>query len=593
MSERKTNQTFVYTGGIEYSFNNVILDGKNGVAPYLPLEGYGGIGPIPNDGDTVTMRTGDIGLKAGVKDLQPTMNNKFFYLVTDELYDKEDIETVKDLATEVSVAIVSGKYEGTFVFSNPNNYENLYLIWDYADNMDGGTASYSGGEVTKYVDIDFEGKLGVAGVDYVVTDTPARILLKNGSSIVADTGYVGLNTTANYDDLIAAGVAEEDINLTEPYDGLVNNGTGSLLFQKKTVSIDSKMIVESPLPGTSWALTTVAATRTLFYVDLTERDTAAETETDCPTYALYHDGFSSLPQPGDTIYRNPDPDLTATAGSADTAGKYFLMDSVLCTGTPAATSRWFTSTEFGVVTNTGNPDSTCLEVAAPTITQIDIEMLSSTYVDMCLEASNNPTSWEIISSFNNYEIDGGGCGVIYEYTNYNGETVTDVIGKNLQRLAASTSLPVITSGTGTVTLIGANPKGSIPQGLTLNTTTGNLSGTPLSTGIYTLTAQATNCFGTSVSEDIVITVVSSVKMTAFGIASEEAQATSALAIALSPSAYTVMYHLGSATLPIVGDMTYANAEGTEVIIGNSQWYRISNSASAYQIDATGRVISIV
>ena len=80
MSEIKTNQTFVYTGSSEYSFDNVVLNKKTGFSLYSPRRGNGGINEIPYDGATVTMKTGTIGAGSGVKDLQPSMNNKLYYL---------------------------------------------------------------------------------------------------------------------------------------------------------------------------------------------------------------------------------------------------------------------------------------------------------------------------------------------------------------------------------------------------------------------------------------------------------------------------------------------------------------------------------
>ena len=115
MSEIKTNQTFVYTGSSEYSFNNVVLDTETGFSLYAPRRGNGGINEIPYDGATVTMKTGVIGSGSTVKDLQPSMNNRLYYLVTDTVYTQESKDIVISLATEVPVAIVSGKYEGEFI----------------------------------------------------------------------------------------------------------------------------------------------------------------------------------------------------------------------------------------------------------------------------------------------------------------------------------------------------------------------------------------------------------------------------------------------------------------------------------------------
>lgn len=588
MSEIKVNQTFIYTGGTEYTFDNVVLDTSTGFSLNSIQKGNGGIGSIPYNGATVTMRTGDIALSGGVKPLQPAMNNKLYYLVTDKLYTQDQSDIVISLATEIPVAIVSGKYEGSFVFNNPNEYENLYLIWDYSDSMDGGTASYSGGEVTKYIDVDFEDDLGTAGIDYNVTDTPARFILKDGSRTLADSGFVGLNSLANYNDLLSAGVLEEDINLTSPYDGLVNNGAGSLTFQKQSVLSDAKIIAESPLPSTSWSLTTSSTSRVSFFYDATNRDNPDDTEPDCPNKNYYHDGSESLPQVGDIVYGAVD-----GTGVINGSNKYHLVDTVECTGPSTTTSRWILLDESGLVLATGNPHSTCVEVAAPTITQIDVEMTDTKRIDLFFEATNNPTSWEIISTYNNYEIDGGEKGIILTFTDFLGDSVTEVFGKGEVASIASNTPPVITSGSGTVTLADANSKGSLPEGLTFDTSTGALSGTPIGTGVYTVSLQAQNCFGTSILKDVEVSVVSAVKLKAFAIDSDEPQSSEALSAALSPASYEIMYHDGASTLPAVGDVIYTGPRALEKLIGNNQWYRINSSAASFQVDHKGRVLTII
>ena len=227
MAERKVNQRFSYTGSSDYEINNVILDDKSGVSYINTLTGVGGVGPIPYDGATVTVETGVIGSSSDVKDLQPGMDNKLYYLITDETFTEDDKDTVLSLATEIPVTVVSSRYQGTFVFKNPNECKNLYLIWDYTETLE-TVVSFSGQVDEKVIDVDFGSDIGRAGVRYGVSDTPARFVIKNGSTTVADSGYVGLNSLANYNALIAAGVDDADINLQTPYDGLVNNGTADL-----------------------------------------------------------------------------------------------------------------------------------------------------------------------------------------------------------------------------------------------------------------------------------------------------------------------------------------------------------------------------
>ena len=113
--------------------------------------------------------------------------------------------------------------------------------------MGTGAASYSGGLVTKNIDVDFGTGIGLTGIDYDVTDTPARFVIKSGTATLVDTGYIGLNSTANYNALIAAGVSADDIKLSNPYNGSVNNGIGRALIQKTTDSLEGQIVAYSPL----------------------------------------------------------------------------------------------------------------------------------------------------------------------------------------------------------------------------------------------------------------------------------------------------------------------------------------------------------
>jgi hypothetical protein len=61
-----------------------------------------------------------------VRDFDPNMNNRMFYLVTDQTYTLDQYDTVLSIATEVYPTLTAGEFVATFVFSNPNDYKNLY-----------------------------------------------------------------------------------------------------------------------------------------------------------------------------------------------------------------------------------------------------------------------------------------------------------------------------------------------------------------------------------------------------------------------------------------------------------------------------------
>jgi hypothetical protein len=304
MSEKKVTYIYSYTGSVEYSFSNVILDDKNRMQASGNISGYEGIDAIPYDGATVTMKA-DASGATDQKDFDPPLNNRLFYLVTDEVYTEDDYDTIVSLATEIYPTLVSGEFVATFVFNNPNNYSNLYLFWDYRNNLDEGTVTNTASDFEKYIEVNLGDNVGRSGVYYDITDVPARIKIMWNDVVVADTGYVGLNSLVNYNALISAGVSDDDINLVEPYDGLVNNGTSTLLFNKYSSLSNAVVKVESPLSSVSFLLETVLPSLKSFYIDTTN-GTIDDVCDQCPTTVYYHDGIGTRPVEGDRIYTDAD-----------------------------------------------------------------------------------------------------------------------------------------------------------------------------------------------------------------------------------------------------------------------------------------------
>lgn len=233
-----TNQSFEYTGSAQYDINNVILSDAS-IALFDTLTGVGGVDYMPYNGSIVTVKSGD---PSGLSDeLVPTLNNKLYYLVSDQLYDQSSRDIIISLATEIPVIYTTGIYEGTFTFVNPNDYEYLYLLWDYSDNIGTGTVSFRGETSDRSISFPLGGDIGITGIKYNAIDYPTRFQIKWGDVIVADSQYVGLNSLANYNALIADGVDPSNIALQAPYDGLVNNGAGSLLFKSLLLELDLTM----------------------------------------------------------------------------------------------------------------------------------------------------------------------------------------------------------------------------------------------------------------------------------------------------------------------------------------------------------------
>jgi hypothetical protein len=384
----KIDISFSYTGSSEYSFDPIIDTNNNNSIVLSTEEGYQGIDSIPYDGATVTMKAESTSSRT----FNPALNNRMFYLVTDQVYTPDQYDDIISAATEIYPTI-SGHgtvFTATFVFSNPNNYKNLYLIWDYVNDMDEGQTSGRDTDFERYIDIDYGSDLGRSGLYYDIDSTPARIKIQWGGEVVLDTGYVGLNSTANYNALIAAGVSDDDINLVEPYDGLVNNGTATATFNKYNSTGDAIIKVESPLTTVSWAIETVSPSLTSFFIDPTD-GTIDDVCNQCPTTTYYHDGEGTRPVEGDRIFTD-----TAGASPYDGNSAYHLTDTVTCPGAPIADGQWIIVDSDGYVTATDTCN--CVQFAPPLISQDSITFRVGQSESIRPVVSGDPTSWTVVST---------------------------------------------------------------------------------------------------------------------------------------------------------------------------------------------------
>jgi len=575
----RTDQGFSYTGSSDYDFNNVELN-ENQVALFDTVTGIGGIDYMPYDGSTVTVKTGLIGTSTDIQDLQPTLNNKVYYLVTDIDYTDKDKNTIISLATEIPVSLVGGRYEGTFVFNNPNDYPNLYLIWDYTDNMDTGVASYSGGATTRYIKVDYGTDIGRAELSYNITGSPTRVVLEYNNGDVADTGYVGLNSLANYNALIALGIDPDDIKLVSPYDGLVNNGSGNIDFSKFLSNVQyAYAYVYSPLASSSWVLTSTQPSLTSFYIDTTD-GTLANVCSQTATTQYWHNGIGTVPTAGDTIY-------TDSIGSAlyDGGTAYHLVNETSMMAPPVSGGRWVYVNSNGLVISNGGCD--CNESAVPYIYQDDIYVTENNIISVRFAASNNPTSWNIVTTCNTYELTGGGSGSLYSYVDCNGNTVNETVNINGVQNVCASSVSLI-QGDGVSTLLGACQQNILPTGLSFDVTTGILSGSPSESCDYDIEVEATNCVGDSIAKTIKINVETGIKLTPFAIDVENIGDTGDAACAVSP-VYTLLYHNGIGRIPDVNDTIFIDYKAEEKFMGGGMWYKIDNSTYSIKICETGNV----
>jgi hypothetical protein len=576
-----TNQSFQYTGSSEFKINGVSLE-ANEIALFNELTGEGGIGYIPYDGATVSVYV-PIDKSSFIKDLEPSLNNKVYYLVSDVLYDDTQKDIIISLATEIPMVLMAGKYEGSFVFNNPNNYENLYLIWDYTDSLTSGYASYSGAATERYINIPFPDERGISGVNYNTVLKPVRYILSYNDRVIQDTGYVGLNTLANYNNLISAGISPSDINLVFPYDGLVDNGSGSIEFFKSASTDDESVLyVHSPLVNSSWNISRIDPYLKTFYIDTTDGD-PTNVCSQTANVAMYHNGLGLYPVTGDQIF-------TDSTGLSPYNGNnaYHLISDVSMAVPPVSGGLYGLVGENGVVNAFAGCD--CLEYAVPFIFQEDIVITQGVFINVPMQASNNPTEWRVLGSCDSYTFTSGDTGSIFDIVDCYGNNKRITVGTlNSESITTcSSTTPILVLGNGTYTLNKACLDFYLPKGLSFNYTTGEIFGTPEEACSYDITLRASNCLGYGGPKTINITVETGIKLTPFAIDVENFGDTGDAACAVSPI-YTLLYHDGNGRVPDINDNIYIDYKATTKFMGGSQWYKIDHSTYSIKVCETGTV----
>lgn len=579
------NQSFEYTGSAVYDINNIIV-GNDGVALYDSITGTGGVDYMPSDGSTVTVKTAGVST-TDISKLEPSLNNKIYYLVSDTVYSSEDKEVILSLATEVPVIYNSGegKYIGSFVFSNPNDYEYIYLVWDYANNLKSGTISYTGDADTKYVDIDYGTNVGNAGISYEAIGKPSRFSLRWNGEIVSDSGYVGLNSTSNYNALIAAGISSDDIKLVYPYDGLVNNGTGTLKFNRFDSEINNGSLrVISPLSSSSWTVDRLDPVLKSFYIDINNSSTISGTATQIANTLRYHSGSNDLPVLGDFIYTTSNGSTLYNGGDS-----FHLISKTLQTVSPVSGGTYAYVSSLGEVIENGFVD--CQETTVPFISQKDITVSTGSEISIILQASSNPTSWKIVSNLTYYTLTGGEKGSIFTYTDKNNLSKTITVNYGSSTDVAALSTPTLTFGDGTITTGITAYNELLPTGLNFDSKNGTLSGSIDSSCGYSFSFMATNCIGDSIAKTISITSVPSGSIKPFAIDVENFGITGDAACVLSPI-YSLLYHNGVNIVPVKGDIVFTSASELSPFMGGSMYYKIDHSTYTIKICENGEVCDI-
>lgn len=523
---------------------------ESGISLINTKNGPGNSGPIPYAGAKIEVYSNVIGT-ANQLDFKPDLNNNFYWLVSDDVL--TDRVTILDQGTLITPLVLdTGRYKGEFIFLNPNDYKYLYIVSDYTNNLpvtETVSYAYSAGDQI-VIDAPLErGSSGVVSFAYSSTTGPFRIAIEYRNEIIADTGML-------------PGIA-----------------SGTLTFVKTNVDDeDARIIVDNPSVTNTIDITSSGTALTSFYLDTTN-GTLSNVCSQIATTLRRHNGSGSLPVAGDLIY-------TDVSGSTlyDGGNAYHVLSTVIM-GAPSASSVYGSITSDGLITSRGS--CTCSEIAVPLITQTDITVTQNQQVNVYVEVTNNPNSWELVTSCNEYSLEGGVSGAVFTYTDC-GSVVKNVTVSRLQTQYVCASIaPTVVTGSGTVTLVGPCMENSLPEGLAFRD--GFITGIPTTTGTTTIELIATNCFGDSINTTFDVIVESSVDLTPFAIDIDEPSVSGATACALTGT-WKLLYHNGRADLPALNDTIFFDYKAVNRFVGGKMWYKVSGSLISYQIDEFGTVI---
>ncbi|MGA1702534.1 MAG: hypothetical protein ACO372_03005, partial [Methylophilaceae bacterium] len=212
-----------------------VVFGEGPVSLYKSITGNESSGLIPADGATVTLR-----YKKQYGDTAEWDIDRFKYLVSDALYDESDINTLSPLLQEASPILnpEEGVYEASFTYSNPSNYQYLYLVWDYIDTQPitcNDTLTVSGYRGIYEIELELGEGTGDTAITFNSISVPDRFQIEWNGSIVADSLFVG-------DGLPNSGYESEIVSATSlplyEYNGTSfdQNGTRNVSFSSADIS---------------------------------------------------------------------------------------------------------------------------------------------------------------------------------------------------------------------------------------------------------------------------------------------------------------------------------------------------------------------
>jgi len=451
-----------------------------------------------------------------------------------------------------------------------------------------GTNVYSG-QVTMYDSLS-----GIGGQPFVPYDG-ATVYVASNELDALDTVRkfeLSLNNKAYY--LVSNVRFTEDqtqqlfdsaTEITMTYDGGLNRYVGSFVYNNPDNYPYLYLVwnyTDNAFDGTAYYVGEESNGKEIYFYRGSNGSTSYSTEcsTESTNFSAKYVGSGPLPVLGDRIY-------DASFGTPFNGNnKYYVISDTYQTS-PSSSNTYAKIDEDGIVQEIGTCG--CSEVDPPEIIQDDLELIIGQPVNVQINATNNPTSWAIISDYKRYSVTGGTKGSIWTITNLDATTTNVVVNIQETAYVSSNIDPTLAFGDGVYSEVAVNQSDLLPKGVSFDTNTGLLSGTPVSTSDYSIVLTATNCVGTSTEETVNVIVTTGIQLTPFAVDVENFEDTDTAACAISPI-YSLLYHNGTASLPDVKDIIYIDYRARDPFMGGSRWYNMDNSTYAIQIDELGNVI---
>ena len=528
-----------------------IMDSVNtGCGETMDISNNPQIGIIPVTADTVNVYVYAQDSTHDAKPFVPSFNNKVYWKTSaTPLLSGEDVIAAAASLITMTYNAGESRYEGSFTYSRNTYY---YIVIDMRNIVTCDEVLVGIDSIGSYYPVNVEmnftsgGVRGISGIDIATSDVGNVITGVYNNSQVA---YVSSGGT----------------------------GGGSFTFMKTSAEDDTLYLSvtnEGPIEGDVKfeGICAFLNSVDLSRIGLNDYPTACDWGGDYLTH--YFNGVGTYPAVGDYVF-------TTSSGATYFNGenKYYYISG--------NDSSIKIDSNGGVVSVTS---CACGETLVPVISTATFPIQLGAASSFKIEATNNPTSWAVVSTVDMVTFNGNGTGGVFDYTDENGcdKTLSVGVGEAIITPVEDGSITLVSGVDADYTTGGIY----VPYGLSIDDN-GILQTNFTNTGSYSIVLVATNCAGSSDNTTIYFTVqhpptLSPFQMTSVG----ECDSTSACS---STECMSTFWFDGvncdnECLYPAINDFVYIDGYKNDILNGGYLYYKMDNSQWIL-IDGIGQVIN--